>query len=279
MFQLNSPALWRKVDIVLVALAVLFGAAWIAAGAACDQRALTYSDQFDPDLQSVRDVDSAVAYVKGTRRAPGALASAEAADAFVRKRFVHGYSELAPCENWVAYLAGFIRPDLRNPVLPNDILQHRRAACSQQAIVFQAIARELGLDVGSVRLVGHFLPAARVDGQWRVFDPDREIDPASYSLSAFLRGDPRIEQAYGRFGQELGMVRQAESGKIHLGDINSNPAPRASLFQSATRFLSEFGWAVFLGLFIARHAIRALRHDRRRRSRPRAATRGAQIVG
>ena len=243
---------------MLLGLALLFGAALIVANAICAPRPLRVSDQFDPDLQSIRSVDAAIAYLKGTRSDAGALATASATDSFVRKRFVHGYSQFAPCEDWIAYLAGFVRSDLRNPVLPGDILQHRRAACSQQAIVFQAIARKLGMDVGSVRLNNHFTPAVRIGGQWVVYDTDREIEPTSYPLTSMLAGDPRIERMYGEFGRKIDMIRQAATGQIRLTDVNSNPAPRASIFHRLTHFFSDYGWAVFLGLFVVLNATRAL---------------------
>jgi hypothetical protein len=155
--------------------------------------------------------------------------------------------------------------------LPGDILQHRRAACSQQAIVFQAIARELGLDVGSVRLNSHFVSAARIQGRWVVYDPDQEIEPNSYPLSLLLAGDPRIENIYGDFGRKYEFARQGAAGQIQFGDINANPAPRASVFHRVTRFFSQYGWAVFLALFFARHAARMLMRHRRRNGRARSA--------
>jgi hypothetical protein len=263
--QLNPRTVFRNVDRILLGLALLFGAALIVANAMCSRDSLRISDQFDPDLQSVRSVDAAVAYVKGTRSGTDPAAIADATDAFVRKRFVHGYSQFLPCEDWIAYLAGFVRTDLRNPVLPDDILNHRRGACSQQAIVFQAIARKLGLNVGSVRLTSHFISAVEIHGQWVVYDPDQEIAPKSYPLSSLLAGDPQIEKIYGDFGRKFEFARQGAAGQIHFGDVNSNPAPRASIFQRLTHFFSHYGWAVFLGLFVALNATRGLIADWRRR--------------
>jgi hypothetical protein len=234
------------------------------ARALCSQPAFAPVDQFDPDLQSVRSVNAAVAYVKGARSGATPTATATAVDTFVRKRFSHGYSEFTPCQDWIAYLMGFAWSDLRNPVLPDDILQHRRAACSQQSIVFESIARQFGLDVASVRLDGHFLPATRLGGNWTVFDPDREIQPSSYPLSNLLAGDPRIEAFYGSVGRQLGMVRQARAGEVRLVHINSNPAPRASLLHRLTHFFSHYGWAFFLGLFLAKRMIGDLASDSRR---------------
>jgi hypothetical protein len=267
MVHWKSPARSRWIDRALLGFALLFGLALIVAKSVCGSPPLAIWDRFDPDLQSIQSVNAAAAYVRGTRSSANSLATADATDAFVRKRFTHGYSEFAPCENWLAYLASYVRYDLRNPVLPNDILKHRRAACSQQAIVFQSVARQLGLDVGSVRLTGHFLSAVRIGDRWMVYDADREIEPSSYQLASLLEGDPRIEQTYGAFGRQLDMIGQAKTGQIRFGDVDRNPAAQASFFHWVTHFFSEYGWAVFLGLFFARHAVRALLHDWRRRSR------------
>jgi hypothetical protein len=258
----------RMIDRALLGLALLFGAALIIANSVCSVPRLNISDQFDPDLQSIRSVDSAVAYVKGTRTNASDAATATAIDGFVRKRFVHGYSQLKPCQDWLAYLAGYVWKDLRSPVLPDDILQFRRGACSQQSIVFEAVARKFGLDVASVRLTGHFLPAARIDGRWIVYDTDREIDPHSYRLDSLRAGDPAVIALYGEFGRQSDMAGQAQRGQIRVSEINSNPAPRASVFHRLTHLFSHFGWAIFLGLFLARNAARAFILDRQQARLP-----------
>jgi len=234
----------------LLALTLLFGSARLIASQACQAAPLEFSDQFEPNLQSIGNVDAAVALVRQNAADSRPTTLADSTDSFVRKRFAHGYSEFKPCEDWIAYLAGFIRDDLRNPVLPDDILQHRRAACSQQAIVFQAVATRLGLDVASIRMRGHFMPAVRIGGQWIVYDPNREIEPRSYPVATLLSNAPLIQQRYGDFGRELGLIEQAAAGEIRVTDINSNPAPRASIFHRLTGFLSHNGWAVFLCLLV-----------------------------
>jgi hypothetical protein len=261
LLQISSPAKSRRLDSVLLALAGLFGAALLIANTICRLPALRFAEQFDPNLQSIRSLEGAVAYVRDTRISASSRDTANATDAFVRKRFVHGYSQFAPCEDWIAVLAGYAWSDLRSPVRPDDILNHRRGACSQQAIVFEAIAARFGLDAGSVRMRGHFLPALKVGGTWTVYDPDREITPNSYPLSELLSGDPNIRRIYGAFGRRADFTGQAKAGTIQLTDINRNPAPRASLFHATTGFFSHFGWAVFLALFLVRNVARNLIND------------------
>lgn len=280
MLQVTSTSLFRKMEVLFLGLALFFGTALIVAtGAGCIGTPLNVSGEYDPNLQSIRTIDAAVNVVKRNSLGTEPRALADAADGFVRRRFVQGYSEYSPCEDWIAYLAGFVWGDLRNPVLPDDILKHARGACSQQAIVFQSIARRFGLDVGSIRLTGHFIPAVRLGGHWMAYDPYQEISPRSYPLSELLAGDPRIEQLYGETGRGLGMVRQAASHQIRLTSINANPAPQASLFHRLTYFFSHYGWLACLGLFAVTHALRlvagrrskvgrAPRADHRRDGRP-----------
>lgn len=247
----------RVLDALLIALSVFFCIGTIAAHFAGPSAKPTGAhESFDPTLESVTSVDAAVGYVLGetTRRSPAALASAT--DEFVRRRFFHDYSEFTPRDDWLAYLAGFVWSDLRAPVLAEDILHYPQAACSQQSIVFQAIARRLGLEVGSVRLKHHFVAAAKVDGEWQVYDPDREIPGRSYPLAALLKGDPAIIAAYGPFAQTIGMAGQAARGEIHLTDVNGNPAPNGSLFHRLTHFFSRNGWMFFGALAFARFAPR-----------------------
>ena len=245
----------RVLDVLLITLSAFFCIGTIAAQLAGPSPKPTGAhESFDPTLQSVTSVDAAVGYVLGetTLRSPAALAAAT--DEFVRRRFFHDFSKLRVRDDWLAYLAGFVWGNLRVPVLPDDILRYPQAACSQQSIVFQAIARRLGLDVGSVRLKDHFVAAAKIDGQWQVFDPDREISVRSYPLAALLKADPAVMTAYGAWGRSISLEAQAAHGEIRLTDVNSNPAPNGSLFQRLTHFFSHYGWLLFAALAFARFA-------------------------
>ena len=242
----------------LISLALLFGVTALIASAFSARPPLPVTnEEFDARLKSIQNVDEAVAYVQGMNPRNDPRSLADAADEFVRRRFVHGYSELTPAQNWLAYLAGFLWYDLKSPVLPEDILKFRRAACSQQSIIFQAIVRKLGLDVRSVRLVGHFVSAVKIGDDWRVYDANREIEPRSYPLSLMLEGDPRIQQIYNVAYKGFNVRAQAVEREIVPSAINANPAPQGAFFQRVTYFFSHFGWALFLGLFLIVNTARA----------------------
>lgn len=214
------------------------------------------TETFNPALGSITTIDEAARYVRTQARSNDPKALADAADQFVRERFYHSYSFFDPAHDWVAYLSGFAWINLRSPVLPENILDYPEAACSQQVIVFQAIVRKLGMDAGVVRLSHHMIAAVRISGEWQVYDADREIGVRSYPLEKLLAGDPAVISIYGRMGQSIDMAGQAKRGEIELVDINSNPAPRGSLFHRATHALSNFGWMLFLTLALLRLASR-----------------------
>jgi hypothetical protein len=215
-----------------------------------------FHDTFDPALRSITSVDQATAYVR--RRNPHANQAelADAADEFVRRRFLHSYSFFDPGQNWLAYLAGFVWIDLRSPVRPDDILKHRRAACSQQVMVFDAIARRLGFETAVVRFDGHMTAAVKIGREWRVYDADREIQPRSYSLDRLLAGDPAVLAIYANVPGLPDLPGQVAQGRVRMTDVNGNPAGHASLFHAITEALSRYGWAVFLALALVRIAYR-----------------------
>lgn len=216
-----------------------------------------------PDLAQVRTLEEAerllpayIARERGSRE----QRTAAAIDRFVRERFFHGTSELAYRENWLAVVAGIIWLDLRVPVLPEEILQHRRAMCSQQAIVFMELLRRSGIEYASVlmswpspdrRSRGHFAVAARVDGRWLYFDPDQEVAQIGVPLESVIDGSA-LPALYGHRPALLASLREAAArGRIRMAHVDAFPAPRGGLFQKATRWLSAYGWMLFAALGLA----------------------------
>lgn len=241
----------RIAHIVIIGLALFFCAGTLVAQLPWPSPDLPdVHEEFAPQVQSIKSVDAAAAYVTRSNEAASPAALADAADEFVRRRFVHGYSFFSPGQNWLAYLAGFAWLDLRSPVLPNDILQHRRAACSQQVIVFDAIMRRLGFETAVVRFEGHMTAAVKLGNDWRVYDADREISPRSYSYQALEARDPAVLAIYRNAAGLVDLPGQVAHGEVRMTNVNGNPAPHASLFDAVTKALSRYGWAIFLGVAI-----------------------------
>jgi hypothetical protein len=214
------------------------------------------NESWEPDLASVHSVDEAmrvlpsyIARQHGSREAR----TAAGIDQFVRERFVHGASLLGYRHNWLAAMAGWAWIDLRVPVLPDDILHHRHATCSQQAIVFMELLKRHHIRYASVLMGwpsadrygrGHFAVAAMVDGRWLYFDPDQEaakIAPVERvidgsALAALYGGKPAL----------LANMRYAAARRqIRLAHVDEYPAPRGGLFQIVTEWLSHYGWLLF----------------------------------
>ncbi|UUR08475.1 hypothetical protein [Sphingomonas glaciei] len=182
------------------------------------------------------------------------LQKLDAADALLRKRFVHGYSYFRMKQNW---MAAFLRPvwdDLAAPVRPDDILKFRRAACSQQAIVFQEIAKRLGFEFASVRingqenLGGHFLPTIKIEGQWWVYDANQEIAARRYPLDWLMTADAQISNVYQPDVARL-LLNSAHAKRVRFTDLNENAAEQASLLHGALALLSSVGWMLALLLW------------------------------
>lgn len=256
----------RGTRVGLAALSLTFGAATaLTRSGQCEWRPLPeISDQFHPELTSIDSVDEAVEYVRvilgsgphSERRI------AEAAATLVRKRFFHGFAEYRPCDDWLAYLAGHVWSDLRQPVLPDHALRFRRGSCSQQSMVFQAVVARFGLDYASVGFPamqgpdsGHFAAAVRIGGEWQLFDADKEIPVAAVvSVSEVLAGGEILEELYAEHGR--GWREAGRQGRIWFRGINDYPAPQAALFHRTTNFMSAYGRAVFAALFLILEAFR-----------------------
>jgi hypothetical protein len=234
-------------------------------------------EDWEAGLAEVRDVDAAMkvlpAYIarqKGSRE----MRIARGIDEFVRDRFFHGGSLLAWRENMLGALAGYAWMNLREPVLPDDILHHRRALCSQQAIVAMELLRRYGLHRAAVLMSwpspdpnsrGHFALAARVDGRWMYFDPDQEPPIETVPVERMLDGSA-LQKLYGGKPELLAGMRYAVAhGTMRMDWVDRFPAPRGGLFQQVTAWLSAYGW---LPLGLLALALLAPEVPRRRRSRP-----------
>jgi hypothetical protein len=211
-------------------------------------------EDWQPGLGEVRSIDEAMkvlpAYI-ARERGSREMRIARGVDRFVRDRFFHEVSLLSWRENWLAALSGFVWINLRQPVLPDDILHHRRAICSQQAIVAMELLKRFGLHRAAVTFAwsspdplarGHFALAARVDGRWLYFDPDQEPPFDAVPVERIIDGTA-IGKLYAGKPQMLrGMRDAAARGDVRMTWVDAFPAPRGGLFQRVTAWLSAYGW-------------------------------------
>ncbi len=176
----------------------------------------------------------------------------------LRGRFYHGYSYYGAGENSLAYLLSpIIKNDLKAIVIPDDILKHPNAACSQQSIVGMEVFKKKGYKVRKVifngeKYGGHFCFEAAYEGSWHFFDPD--VEPELMILTEYNRpsfemlnkNDSLLFKLYDKQGNDyvLNVFK-----KYHYGEVNEFPAPHARIFQYATKYLSYTLWFWVLLIF------------------------------
>ncbi|MGU3392467.1 hypothetical protein [Sphingomonas sp. M1A8_2b] len=209
------------------------------------------SEQWRPELSTVQSISEAlpiVAVYISQQVGTHDERVVRGIDAFVRDRFVHGFSYIAARDNWLLKSTfGMISDTYRSPVDVDDILRHRRAICSQQSIIFMELLRRYGLSYGAVLFAwpdpdptyhGHFAVAARVDGHWRYYDSDLEAtgSPLVQSVidgSAIAETYPNNPRLIER------MTYAAAHGGIALAHVNTYAAPRGKLLQDFTYAISK----------------------------------------
>ncbi|MGE5720825.1 MAG: hypothetical protein ACM3YM_00055, partial [Sphingomonadales bacterium] len=247
------------------ALAVLFAAiTFLVSIIPCPHNAPSPRGEiFSPELVRIDSVDKAEIWVRA--RLDGRHASdAQIADAitlFAERRFYHGLSRFRVCDDWIANLAGMAWVDLSSPVMPDDILKYRRAICSQQTMVVQALLARFGIPFATIGIdkPGHMMAAARINGVWAAYDSNLEPHRTGIVPFAALERGSTWKQLYaGKPGvPEMGpgdlgdqFSRAADHGLVTLTAIDQYPAARAATFQRATHFFSRYGWMVFALVFL-----------------------------
>jgi hypothetical protein len=194
----------------------------------------------------------------------------DAADALLRRRFFHSYSYFRFDQNWSAAILRPIWDDLASPVRPDDILRFRRAACSQQSLVFLEIADRLGFDHASVRAPGHFLSAVKIAGEWWIYDANREVGARRYPHRWLKDGDPRIGDLYPPEVAKA-LLGGAKSRQNDLVSINRFPAPEARLLHEITSGFSRFGWLAVLAIWASLKLASRMGSQAKKVSRPKLA--------
>jgi hypothetical protein len=212
-------------------------------------------EDFDPsyvhqyqDVQSV--IDTADQHISPSQR--NSLEYYNFIAAIIRKHFYHGFSHYSFAENPYASIAGFLVWDhLSAVVIPDDIMKHPRAACSQQALVMMEIFKRTGTDFRKVGLYNHFCVEAFIEGEWRFFDTNMEFKVGNQreSLSKMISAG-RIDDAYRMAENNEKPVRQIFSN-VKYGMVNEVPGTRAKFFHRFCYFLnSRTAFFVLLGMIM-----------------------------
>jgi hypothetical protein len=169
----------------------------------------------------------------------------------VRKRFYHGYSHYSASENIFAWLSGTIFWNhLSAIVIPDDIMKHPMAACSQQAIVMMEIFKRKGIDFRKVGFPNHYTVEGKIGGHWQYFDTNLEPDFKNKreSLQLLLTSN-RFDSVYRIPEKSIADFNEAVSNPKY-GKVNAEPAPVAILFHKTCLILRS-GSFIFCSVLLA----------------------------
>lgn len=223
-------------------------------------------EEYDPSLQRLNSVKRMVEYCDSLYSAKygnnpendyGKLYATIVAQV-IRSRFFHGYSHYSSSDNYLSVLFSRVTLDGYSAiVVPDDILKHPNAACSQQSIIMMEIMREKNFQTRKIgfkgKTSGHFCLEVFYDGGWHFFDtnmePDTELLNANNrpDIATLVKNKQMLLQAYARYPQEeiLDIFPT-----YTYGEVNAFAAPRGIIFQQATKILSYTIWIFFLLGFI-----------------------------
>jgi hypothetical protein len=148
----------------------------------------------------------------------------------IRQRFYHGYSYYSMADNPLAFIAGKVHPHLSAIVMPEDIMKHPMAACSQQSMVLMEIFKRCDVDYRKVGFAHHYAVEAKIDGEWRYFDTNIEpkIQDNSQSLETLISSG-RFDSGYKATQLGVNAIYQLKTTHSY-GKIDATPAPRAAMF-------------------------------------------------
>lgn len=210
--------------------------------------AYTHSELFDPSLCKLNTIAKLEHYADSQATAQqiqiGSLKYGLQVATILRNRFYHGFSTYSLKENWIASVSQVVFGyGLGNPVLPDDILKHPYAGCSQQAIVLMKVMKDKKIPYRSVGFPHHYATELYFNHNWYYFDPDMEpsIKPRERMEKNWKDTSDYIKKYY-HVGEEKINWALGNALPAKLGSVNASPAPRAAFFQLTTKYLSKILW-------------------------------------
>lgn len=213
-------------------------------------------DLYDPILvKQLRSVDDLMAHTDSVARSKNiglqSVAYWNEMAQVLRYRFYHGYAYYTPADNWIAYLSGTLVWDhLHAIVVPDDILKHPMAACSQQSIVLMACMKRRGVPHRAVKFAHHYAVEGRLEDRWVYFDTNMEPVLWAGERQSFTtyRERGRFEQMY---AHRLDPIRSSFVLQFRsYGDESAAPAPNATIFHKVTGGVSRLLWVLPLVCFV-----------------------------
>lgn len=224
-------------------------------------------EDYDPSLSRLNSLSKLTAYCDSLYNSSAHSSNPEEfqkeypnlAAKIVRQRFYHGYSYYGFEDNYIALLFSKVsQPGYSAIVIPDDILRHPNASCSQQSIVMMQLLEKKGFKTRKISFLGkkyggHFCFETFYNGDWHFFDTNMEPDLAvlnAYNRPgiSFLAAHPDIlTKAYSRYpSEEILDIFPTYA----YGPVNKFPAPNAAMFQKVSGILSYTIWLFFLAAYL-----------------------------
>lgn len=159
-------------------------------------------------------------------------------------RFYHGYSYYSENDNWIAFLSGkIIWNNLSAIVIPDDILKHPNAACSQQSIILMECAKRFGLQFRTISFDHHFATEIKIKDKWSYIDVNQEVIMKDRSLADLInKGEFKTLYKNKLPGSEIDAILAHPK----YGQINSIGASKGYVFQKFTGWMSQYFFSLLL---------------------------------
>lgn len=138
-------------------------------------------------LNSIEKLEKFVDAAAADKNIPiASVAYLEMLENTVSHRFFHGFSHKTLSQDWITALTDKIaHTDYSCLVLPEEIMQHPNAGCSQQALVMMEILKRKNIDYRKIGFPHHFAMEASINGGWYFLDADMEPN---------IKGTQRLHQ-------------------------------------------------------------------------------------
>jgi len=223
------------------------------------QTSLPYNgkEKFDPALSVINSVVRLEKYTDSIAEAKNipvhSYAYLELLGTIVEHRFYHGFSHYSLSENWIAALAGkLVKVDYSCKVLPDEILAHPNAACSQQALVMMQVLRDKNFSYRSLGFPHHYALEVLVDGQWYFFDTNMEpsVTKEQRSLVHWQHRNDVMKLYYDAAVHADINYQFGNNTTALIGAVNEEPGKRVAFFHIVTGVVSKIGWLIPLLLLL-----------------------------
>lgn len=202
---------------------------------------------FDPSLSGINSVQKLMNYadsISQKKYAHTSLQYAMVISDVLEKRFYHGFSVYSLSKNWIAAVTQkLFGHDVANPVDPEEILKYSYAGCSQQAIVLVEVMKRNKIPYRSLGFPHHYATELQFNNSWYFFDTDMEpvMNEENRDVKNWKHSADSLKKFYHK-NYAAAQYGFGNSQTSSVGKINATPAPRASIFQSTTKYLSKLLW-------------------------------------